>query len=96
MCVFGRKLPLTLAEGVNRILKMYLQQKLDGSVSVSLGVIPRMSAVRSESGSNGAQLVAGNSPILSITGRLQRLTRLVDDDSVFGKYRAKVMSSDIP
>lgn len=78
---------------------MSLQQiavavQLDGPVSASLGVIPRMSAVRSESRtgptcSNGTQLVAGNSPIASITGPLLRLTRLLDDGAVLGRYVAQ-------
>lgn len=94
MCPFGRKLPLTLVDGVNRIFKMSLQQiavQLDGPCLSFSGLIPRMSAFRSESCtgptcSNGTQLVAGNSQIASITGPLQRLTHLVDDDSVLGKY----------
>ena len=50
-----------------------------------------MSAVRAERRTgptcgNGTQLAAGNSQIASITGRLQRLTHLVGDDSVLGKY----------
>lgn len=66
MRVVGGKLPLTLAEGVNMILKMSLQQiavavYLGGSTSLSQ-VIPRMSAVRPQSCtgptcSNGEEIV---------------------------------------
>lgn len=81
--------------GVNRILKLSLQQVAlalspNGPVSVSLGWFQGCLLLdqRGAAYSNGKQPVAGNHPIASIMGPLPRLTQLVGDDYVWVNYVA--------